>query len=62
MIFEVIIDEVSLLFTGVKEVECQGVKRTPYGKKKKYREKLQKIGNSRCYILQNRKILNHIIF
>lgn len=60
MIFEVIIDEVSLLFTGVKEVECQGVKRTQYGKKK-YREKLQKIGSSRCYILQNRKILNHII-
>lgn len=39
MIFEVIIDEVSLLFTGVKEVECQGVKRTPYGKKKKVQRK-----------------------
>lgn len=33
MIFEVIIDKISLLFTGAREVECQGATRTLYGKK-----------------------------
>jgi len=33
MIFEVIIDKISLLFTSLRGIECQRVARTLYGKK-----------------------------